>query len=202
MKKSTLLVLAVLTLLSGAVTAQTTDSQSNEPVPQRYRGRLASLSGPTAGGTAYVVFHVDRFATDEETAHLAKILSEQGEEALLKAISDIDPGGWIKIGNGLRYHLRIIRSMETPEGRMLVGISDRPIQFGEIARSTRSLQYTFGWVQIVFDENGKGEGVVIPTAKISFNDQGRLEVESLGIQPWKILKITEEKLKTKKKKEK
>jgi hypothetical protein len=171
------------------------DSQANEPVPQRYRGRIASLSGPTAGGTAFLVFHVDRFATDTEVQALAQVLGNEGEEALLKAVADIEPGGWVKIGNGLRYHLRVIRSMETPEGRMLIGITDRPIQFGEIARSTRSRQYTFGWIQILFDADGKGEGNLIPTAKINFNDEGRLVVESFGIQPFRILKVTAEKIK-------
>ena len=195
MKKA--LILAVtLALMTATIPAFADgDSQANEPVPQRYRGRVASLSGPTAGGTAFLVFHVDRFATDTEVQALAQVLGNEGEEALLKAVSAIEPTGWVKIGNGLRYHLRVIRSMETPEGRMLIGITDRPIQFGEIARSTRSRQYTFGWVQILFDADGKGEGNLIPTAKINFNDEGRLVVESFGIQPYRILKVTAEKIK-------
>jgi len=195
MKKMLILIVIVALVSTVFPTFAAEDSQANQPVPQRYRGRIASLSGPTAGGTAFLVFHIDRFATDTEVQGLAQVLGEQGEEALLKAVSDIEPGGWVKIGNGLRYHLRVIRSMETPEGRMLIGITDRPIQFGEIARSTRSRQYTFGWVQILFDADGKGEGNLIPTAKINFNDEGRLVVESFGIQPFRILKVTAEKIK-------
>ncbi len=170
------------------------DSQADQPVPQRYRGRMAALSGPAAGATAFLVFHVDRFATDAEVQVLAQTLGQGGEEALLKVISDTEPGGWIRVGDGLRYRLRVIRTMETPEGRMLIGITDRPIQFGEIVRSRRSAQYAFGWVQILFDEDGKGEGNMIPTAKINFDDQGRLVVESFGLQPYRILKVLPEKL--------
>jgi len=171
------------------------DSQADQPVPQRYRGRMAAMSGPAAGATAFLVFHVDRFATDAEVQVLGQTLSERGEEALLKAVSDTDVAGWIKVGNGLRYNLRVIRTMLTPEGRVMIGITDRPIQYGEVARSTRSRQFTFGWVQILFDKEGKGEGGLIPTAKIDFDDQGRLVVESFGLMPYRILKVLPEKLK-------
>ena len=158
---------------------------------------MAALTGPASGETAFITFHIDRFATDPEVNTLAKILGEQGEEALLKAVAATEVNGCVKVGDGLRYNLRVIRSMQTPQGRMLIGITDRPIQFGEIAGNTRSLKYTFGWVQILFDEEGKGEGGLIPSAKINFDQQGRIVVESFGVQPYRILKILPETIKGK-----
>jgi len=196
MKKTMILILSLALVAAAAIPVfAAEDSQSDQPVPQRYRGRMAALSGPAAGATAFMVFHVDRFATDAEVQILGQTLSEHGEEALLKAVSDTEVAGWIKVGNGLRYNLRVIRTMQTPEGRVMIGITDRPIQYGEVARSARSRQYTFGWVQIQFDEDGKGEGGLIPTAKVDFDDQGRLVVESFGLQPYRILKVLPEKLK-------
>lgn len=197
MKRILILAVALTLLTAGSPVFAGEDSQASQPVPQRFEGRMAALSGPAAGGTAYMTFHVDRFATDPEVQNLAQILAEQGEESLLKAITAMDPGGWIKIGNGLRYNFRVVRSMQTPDGRMLVGITDRPIQFGEVVRGTRSRQYTFGWVQIQFDENDKGEGGLIPTAKIDFNEEGHLVVESFGLQPYKILAVKPTKVKGK-----
>ena len=195
MKKALILIVTLVLLAAVAPAFGAEDSQADQPVPQRFRGRVAAMSGPASGATAFLVFHVDRFATDAEVQVLAQTLGEGGEEALLKAISDTEPGGWFRIGDGLRYHLRVIRAMETPQGRMLIGITDRPIQFGEITRSRRSAQYTFGWIQILFDEDGKGEGNMIPTAKINFDDQGRLVVESFGLQPYRILKVLPETIK-------
>jgi hypothetical protein len=195
MKKTVILIVALALTAAAMPGFAAEDSQADQPVPQRYRGRIAALSGPAAGATAFLVFHVDRFATDAEVQVLAQALGEGGEEALLKVVSGTEPGGWLKVGDGLRYHLRVIRAMDTPEGRMLIGITDRPIQFGEIARNRRSAQYTFGWVQILFDSDGKGEGAMIPTAKIDFNEEGVLEVESFYTQPYKILKVLPEKLK-------
>ena len=193
--RKTVALIVTLVLMAAMPAFALEDSQADQPVPQRYRGRMAAMSGPAAGATAFLVFHVDRFATDAEVQVLGQTLSERGEEALLKAVSDTDVAGWIKVGNGLRYNLRVIRTMLTPEGRVMIGITDRPIQYGEVARSTRSRQFTFGWVQILFDKEGKGEGGLIPTAKIDFDDQGRLVVESFGLMPYRILKVLPEKLK-------
>lgn len=195
LKKGLVLFVTLTLMTAGAPVFAAEDSQEDQPIPQRYRGRMAAMSGPSSGATAFLIFHVDRFATDAEVQVLAQTLGEQGEEALLKAVSATEVAGWLKVGDGLRYHLRVIRTMETPQGRMLIGITDRPIQFGEIARSRRSAQYTFGWVQILFDEDGKGEGNMIPTAKINFNEDGVLEVESFHTQPYRILKVLPEKIK-------
>ena len=196
--KRTLILMITLALMAAVIPVfAAEDSQTNQPVPQRFQGRMAALSGPAAGATAYMTFHVDRFATDAETQVLAQTLGEQGEEALLKAVSATEVAGWVKIGNGLRYNLRVIRTMQTPEGRVMIGITDRPIQFGELARNTRSRQYTFGWIQIQFDKDGKGDGSLIPTAKINFDEQGRMVVESFGLQPYRILKVEPEKIKGK-----
>lgn len=193
--KTTVILIVTVVLVAAVMPAfAAEDSQADELVPQRYRGRMAALTGPAAGATAFMVFHVDRFATDAEVQVLGQTLGELGEEALLKAVADTEVAGWVKVGNGLRYNLRVIRTMQTPEGRAIIGITDRPIQFGEVARSTRSRKYTFGWIQILFDEDGKGEGGLIPSAKIDFDDQGQLVVESFGLQPYRILKVLPEKI--------
>ena len=104
--RKTVALIVTLVLMAAMPAFALEDSQADQPVPQRYRGRMAAMSGPAAGATAFLVFHVDRFATDAEVQVLGQTLSERGEEALLKAVSDTDVAGWIKVGNGLRYNLR------------------------------------------------------------------------------------------------
>lgn len=195
MKRS--LVLAACLLLAGITPgrAQVTDSQAMEPVPQRYGGRIAALSGPAAGRTAYITIQVDRFATDAEVQALGKILADKGESALLEEVSNTEPCGWFKIGTGLRYSLRILRTMDTPDGRMLIGLTARPIDIREIVTDQRSLDYGFGWVQITFDENGVGQGELIPSAKVDFDADGRLVVESYDFRPMRLIKMKSEKVK-------
>lgn len=195
MKKTFITIVTLALMGAGAPIFAADDSQANHTVPQRYRGRVAALSGPVAGQTDYLTFHVDRFATDAEADALGNILTEQGEEALFKAVAGTESSGWVKIGTELRYHLRVIQLIDTPEGSMLIGITDRPIQFGEVIDNTRSRKYTIGWVQIAFDKDGKGEGSLIPGAKVSFNEKDQLVVEAFGTRPYKILQVKAEKLK-------
>ena len=195
MKKKLIMLVTLALMGAGLSVFAADDSQANHPVPQRFRGRVAALSGPVSGATDFLTFHVDRYTTDAEADALGDILADQGEEALLKAVSKIESGGWVRIGTELRYPLRVIQMMETPQGRMLVGVTDRQIEFGEVINNTRSMRFTFGWVQILFNEDGKGEGALIPAARISFNDQHQLVVEAFGTQPYKILKVFPEKLK-------
>jgi len=158
-----------------------------EQLPERFQGRVVSM-GPAAGSSAYLTFHIDQVTPDETVQQLAVALVQGGQKALLKAISDLEPVGWIKVGNNLRYQLRVIRIFETPEGRVIRGMTDRPIQFGEIVRNNRrSLDYQFGIVELQLDKENKGSGMMTPTAKLSISPEGRLEVETLGIQPLKIM---------------
>jgi len=186
----------VFTILCGVFLLTTLASAAE--LPERFQGRIASM-GPAAGATAYITFNIDELTTTEEVQRLAAALVEGGQDALLKAISDLKPVGWVKIGNGLRYHLRVIRSYDTPEGRVIRGLTDRPIQFGEIVRnSRRSLKYSLGIIELKLDKEGKGSGVLTPTAKMSINGEGRLEVEIFGIQPLRLMGMKAVKAKKKK----
>jgi hypothetical protein len=96
--------------------------------------------------------------------------------------------GWVRIGDNTRYHLRVIRSVETPEGRIIRGFTDRPIQFLEIIRPLRSRSYSFGIIELQLDERGEGSGGIIAAAKIGFADN-TIEVESFGNQPYRVLSV-------------
>ena len=64
MKKALILIVTLALLAAVAPAFGAGDSQADQPVPQRFRGRIAAMSGPASGATAFLVFHVDRYATD------------------------------------------------------------------------------------------------------------------------------------------
>ena len=65
----------------------------------------------------------------------------------------------------------------------------RPILFGEASRATRSREYAFGIIELRLDEEGKGSGIVIGAAKLEFDDDGQLDIESYGHPPLSITTI-------------
>ena len=44
-------------------------------------------------------------------------------------------------------------------------------------------------LEFTLDESGKGEGTMIPTAKIMLNEEGQIVVETLGTGPQKLLNV-------------
>jgi hypothetical protein len=166
-----------------------------QDAPARWRGRIAALGGPVSGQTDFLTLQADQWTSDATIEQLATTLMEKGQDALLKELAALPSVGWIVIGDGLRYEMRTMRSLDLPDGtRIIRSVTDRPIQFGELARSTRSRQYAFGMVELYLNEEGKGEGRVIPAAQIEF-ENGQVEITSFGNQPFVVVKVAPQKVK-------
>lgn len=196
MKRPSTVAIATVAL---AVVALSALSAAAQDAPERWRGRVAALSGPVAGQSAYLTLQADQWTSDATVERLATTLIEQGQEALLKELAALPVAGWIVIGDGLRYNMRTMRTYGLPDGSRIVrSLTDRPIEFGEIALSTRSRKYAFGLVELYLKADGTGEGRVIPAAQIEFeNDQ--VEVTSFGTQPYVVVQVAPEKVQGKKK---
>jgi len=184
-------VLAVFVLSTLPVAAQ--------DAPERWRGRIAALSGPAGGQSDYLTLQADEWTSDATVHQLATTLTDKGEQATLKELAALPSAGWISIGSGLRYEMRVMRTFALPDGTRLVrSLTDRPIQFGEIMRPTISRDYGFGLVELYLKADGTGEGRVIPAAKIDI-ENGQVEVTAFGTQPFVVVQVAPEKVQGKKK---
>lgn len=131
----------------------------------------------------HFTLHVDDYTTDEEAQALAKVLLEQGPEAVIKALRKIEKG-YIKIGTRLGYGLGLIRTLDTGNGRIVRAVTDRPIQMFELMRNTRSSDHEFGLLEIELDASGSGKGRLIAAAEVTIKPDGTVEIESLGSRPF------------------
>jgi hypothetical protein len=170
-----------------------------QDAPQRWRGRVIAVGGgPVSGQTAHLTLQADQWTSDATMKRLATTLIEKGQQALLKEVASLPSAGWITIAGGLRYDMRTMRSQDLPDGtRVIRSVTDRPIQFGEMARSTRSRDYAFGIVELYLTGDGTGQGRLIPAAQIEF-EHGQVEITSFGTMPFAITKVAPEKVKAKK----
>jgi hypothetical protein len=177
-----------------------TASAASAEAPERFRGRIVDIgSGMTQGGTWWMTFHIDATTPNEDVAALAQTLAADGQKAFIAATRALEPTGWIRIGNNTRWHVSVIRSGVAPDGsRVIRGFTDRPIQMAEIFGSYRTRDYTLGMVELRLDAEGKGSGILLPMAQISFNEAGDIEIESFGNQPFRVMNVSPEKLKEKK----
>ena len=168
--------------------------EAAKPQKEDFSGRcIMWAAGPLTGKTGRLFMTVDRWTTNEERMQLAKILQEKGPEALRAAMEKMT-AGYVRTSNSIRYPLSLASSAQTEKGRRIRLVTPRPILWSEVTGATRSEQYEFGVIEFTLDEKGKGvgEGVVIPMAKVFFDKNGQLVVETLGTGPQKLLNVSKD----------
>ena len=162
---------------------------AEQKLNQKFSGRVVDASGAVPGFSAtFLDLTIQQYTSDEDLMALANILAEKGQDALLKAIEKRE-NGRIKIGNRLSYPLSVTRTFERDGKTILRAMTDRPIPMIEAWRNNRSTDYPFGFIEIILDAEGKGEGTLIPAAKIQIKE-GKLEMESYGREPFRVLNVT------------
>jgi len=174
-----LAVVFALLLIPSAVLAQRHGDQ--------FTGVLANMEG---GGTAPVVIHIDHYSSEAEVANLKQILADKGPEALRDALWDLE-AGYIRVGGGLGYPIAAATSRpEANGGRVVRLMIDRPLSFRELVNDALTRDYPFSYAELHLDRSGKGEGKFIAAAKVSIT-AGTVDIESFGVQPWRLLQVKE-----------
>jgi hypothetical protein len=164
-------------------------AQKAKPV-ERFSSFAASLGTGAAG---MVDITINRWSTDEEREMLLTTLQEFGTDKLLDALQKIRPPvGYMRTPNSLGYDLFYARNNPAPDGgRHVVLATNRLVAFREAANNTRSMQYRFTLVEIHLDKNGKGEGKMVPAARVSWDKTAKkLEIENYNALPVDLLSVT------------
>jgi hypothetical protein len=182
MKQQTIVALIFVLVFGGSIL-------SAEEKKETFSGRVVDAAGAIPGvSAAYLTVTIEKYNTPEEIAALAKLLAEEGQDALLKKIEKMEVGR-IRIGNRLSYPLCLARSIDIEGKRVIRAMTDRPIPIVEAFRQSRSMDYPFGFVQLTLNSEGKGEGVLVVATKLEFKE-GKLEMESYGHEPFRLMNIT------------
>lgn len=155
---------------------------------ERFTGVVVDVGGAVRATSAQFTLQIDEYSDLEEIRGLVTVLAEEGQNGLEKELRKLERG-WIRVGPSLGYPISVARSIETEEGRVIRAVSDRPIQMFEVMRGLRSADYTLGLIEITLGADGKGEGRLIAAAKVEFNKEGTVEIESLGTQPFRLMQV-------------
>jgi hypothetical protein len=180
----------LLTLALTLVASATTFAQPRGDRGDQFMANLvdpAGHFGRRSGSTAPVVIHIDHYSSDAEVQRLTGILAQQGPDALRDALWDQEVG-YIRVGGGLGYPIAAARSRETPNGRVVRIMIDRPISQREVINNTRTVDYPFSYIEFTLDRNGRGEGQFFSAAKVSLTND-TIKVESYSPQPLRLLGV-------------
>ena len=130
-----------------------------------------------------------------EAAEYLSTLASGGQDALMRQIDDNDLGRFSLDGSvGQRLHAVIID--EEGGDTRIRAVFRRWMGFGELRRGSRSVDYPFGYVEIRVDpRTGKGEGTIIPAARIRFREgrngrQNTVEIEDFGTFPGRLMGVS------------
>jgi hypothetical protein len=177
---------AIVTALAAGVAAQT-----NMPAV-RYTA-TAINTDPSVRLTATTVdLTVTRWSTDAEREKLLSLVTESGQDKLLKALQAMPKVGTIKTPDSLSYDLHYARRTPGDDGgERIVLTTDRIISFWEAANMSRTMDYPFMVIELRLNTGGQGEGKITVATKI-FSDPKTKQIvlENYGSQPVRLTKVT------------
>ena len=167
MKKVTRRTIAALGLAVGA--GILTAAQSASP-PEDFRA-TAIANNNLGSGIGRVDIRITRWSSEAERTKFATLLLKEGPDALLDALQDVSPIGFIRTPDSLAYDLRYGHQVKDQEGgRRIVIATDRPIGFWEASNMPRTIDYPFTVIQMQMGRDGTGQGTLSYATKITANN--------------------------------
>ena len=178
--------LAALTVAAGAALAWSGVALAAKPV-EELRAFAVNMSNVSAGGgrnAGTVDITINRWTTDAERDRLVDTVKEKGADGLLNALRKMDEIGHIQSGGSLGYPLRFAREIKASDGgrRIIIG-TDRRMSFLEVREQPRTVDYPFMVIDIRLKADGKGEGKLMPLAKITEDRDHIVEIENYASEP-------------------
>jgi hypothetical protein len=162
-------------------------SQSEPNDNEKITGTFVSMSGRTSGRTRQFTVTVDRYTPPNQIRELNEALASGGQDELLKAMGKMDAGR-IQIGTGVGVRANaVIVDPWGDGGRKITVLYERWLQFFELRYGTRSQDYPIGYAEMYLDRNGRGEGTLIPAARVKLKGGNTWEVEDFGVFPARLL---------------
>ncbi|HVR10627.1 MAG TPA: hypothetical protein VMW75_21455 [Thermoanaerobaculia bacterium] len=178
---------AIPALVMGAVLGTAIAAGAVAEHPDEYTGNMVN----TVGGARFnqpFVLSVDHYADDADVRRLTGTLAAKGQYSLRDELWHERSAGYLRVGGRLGYPVAAVLSQQTPNGRTLHVVLNRPLGAREVQYFTRSSKYPFTVLELSVDSNGKGEGRLLGAAKMQMHGD-TLEFVSLGIQPVRLLAV-------------
>lgn len=142
------------------------------------------------GQNAGITVIIYDFSTPEDRQQLVQAFQKGQNQGLVNALTKMKSVGHIAITGTLGYDLSYIRLIQTPTGRKIRFITNRPITFGEAWTDSQSQNFnlTGGELDLNDQEKSKSGGVLYPAAQLVIDKQGELQID-LNQNAWKLVDL-------------
>jgi len=184
--------LPVLMVILAGLAVAARDTAADDKSALRLRAFGVNLDSPGRGSAATTYdINIERWSTPEEAARLKDILTEKGADALLEAVQKLPRVGSIARTGRLGWDIRFAQQIAAAGGGSRIVIAtDRPMSFWEASNQPRSADYAFTLAEVRLGPDGKGEGKLVPAAKIEYDQESKtLEIENYNIEPVRLTQV-------------
>ena len=98
--------------------------------------------------------------------------------------------GHLSVTGTVGYDVSFIRLIQTPTGRKIRFVTNRPITMGELWTDSLSQNFNLsgGEIDINDQDKNKSTGVLFPAAQLVIDKQGQLQID-LTQNSWKLLDV-------------
>ena len=122
-----------------------------------------------------VTFLANRFTPVENAQHLAGVLEQGGQGALLSALTGRADGQFELVA--LRMPVALVVAEPHRKGYRYLFLTARRIQVEETTFGEESLDYPFGIAEFEVDGFGRGEGRIHVAAALRIDADGHIEID-------------------------
>jgi hypothetical protein len=161
----------------------------------RFNAVAVNMSNVGTPGMRPLDITIERWTSPEEFASLRDAMLEKGSDGLLRELQKMKPrAGYIRSASGgLGWDIQFAqRSPQPGGGYRVVFATDRPMSFYERVNRPLSADYEFLLGELRIGPDGKGEGKLVPRAKIYYNNETRaIEIENYANEPVRLTQVTE-----------
>ncbi|HKP69107.1 MAG TPA: hypothetical protein VJV05_07480 [Pyrinomonadaceae bacterium] len=131
---------------------------------------------------------INNRSSSSDMTGFVEVLQSGGQDSLRRELDRRDVGRF-SLGSGVGVPVGSITVDRNGDGTRIRAIFTRNVGFGELRNGLRSADYPFGYVEIILNQNGKGDGTIIPAAKIRFRGADTIEVEDFGTFPGRLMGV-------------
>lgn len=145
--------------------------------------------GTYFGRTFNVTIIIEQYSTAEDQQILVEAFNKAGNQGLVNALSKMGSKGHIAITGTLGYDINYVREFQTPTGRKIRMVTDRPITFDEAWSDSRSMDYSLSAMELdISSSKNQSGGTLLPACQFSVSKEKELTIEAYA-NPWKLADV-------------
>jgi hypothetical protein len=176
-------------LLAGIFVLGTTLGFSSNPNSERIQSTYYQ-----GGNAINITLTIYDYTTPSEMLILSQAFEEGKDQGLTVALSKTKAAGNCSITGELGFDVAFIQSIETPTGRQITFITNRPMQAdkGNPSAESQPFDLMVGQFELNDTDNTKSTGFLYPASKLVLDDQEIYHYDLAG-SPWSLVNVLDSK---------